>query len=70
MLTFRPFLIAHVNHQKSTSHEGGSGTETFATTESLPWLEEACGYAVDAARNLIRFLAKTIEQKLAARVGS
>ena len=67
-LTFRPFLVAHVNHQKSASTRASDGTQPREELESIPWLEEACACAVGAARDLIRFLARAINQNIVARV--
>ncbi|KAG9228828.1 fungal-specific transcription factor domain-containing protein [Amylocarpus encephaloides] len=63
ILTFRPFLIAHVNHQKSSD----AGNEAHGLPDTLSWLEEPCGQAVNAARDLIRFLAKAIDQNVVTR---
>lgn len=59
ILTFRPFVVL-----RAKLKHGGT-----AEPESIPqWLDTACEYGLEAARQTISFLARAYEQNLLCRV--
>ncbi|KAH8203313.1 hypothetical protein TruAng_002509 [Truncatella angustata] len=70
-LTFRPFLVADMDHQKSNVKSGNSSVSRNQSgrpsIESCLWVPEACNHAVDAAFKLIHFIFTAIEQNVMMR---
>ncbi|TGO44797.1 hypothetical protein BCON_0460g00010 [Botryotinia convoluta] len=70
-LTFRPFMIADVDHQKLTASAGNTSASRSQNgrpiAETFPWMPEACRCAVDAAFNLIRFISIAVKQNVVTR---
>lgn len=59
-LTFAPCLVLRAKLRQ----------EATAPEALPPWLDTACEYALDAARRLVGFLARSCEQNILCRVRS
>lgn len=68
-LTFRPFLVLRA---KQRQERACPNTETAddSVSEPTPWLDMACEYCLDAARDCIAFLAGACEQNRLCRVSN
>ncbi|KAJ0413410.1 hypothetical protein BJY00DRAFT_322040 [Aspergillus carlsbadensis] len=64
ILLFRPFIIFRARQQKRGAESPSQNTTTTGSEcldDDMPWLLEACRYAAEAARSLLRFIVASYD---------
>lgn len=74
LLNFRPFAMFNTAWQRdqrnqsrrARKHDEGSQVQPEAP---IPWIGEACGYAVQAAKDLLGLIVRSLESAPIVQVG-